>query len=494
MAEQPERPADSRAETAGVEVVAFDPRARAWVTEADAGRDGLVRVPRLSGSLRTVGRELTDDGGDFGHIVHTTPGGVLRTESVEEIAAVIRFCNAYRIEVAARGQGHGTYGQAQVDGGLVVETEPLDHVGPVGAGHVTVGAGAVWSAVARETLRHGLTPPVFTDYLELSVGGTLSVGGLGGQAHRHGAQVDNVIALEVVTGAGDVVGCSPSRHPDLFHAVLAGLGQCAVIVSATLRLVVAPEAVRRFLLPYADLETFLADQRALAGDVRFAYVEGEVEPDDDGAYTRYVLEAVAYGPPAGPRRSDAELLRGLRYDRSGRSGPFTAETLGYFDFLDRLAAGVAELKHEGVWTWAHPWLNLLLPGDRVAELSRGLLDELAGQEVGPGGAVLLYPLLRRHLRAPLLRVPDGRVPYLMAVLWALDPADQAAVTARIAANQAAFERVRAAGGTQYPVGSVPMTADDWIGQYGEAWREFAAAKRRYDPHQLLAPGQHVFTG
>ncbi|MGJ5761083.1 hypothetical protein [Streptomyces galbus] len=30
--------------------------------------------------------------------------------------------------------------------------------------------------VARATLAHSLTPPVFTDYLELSVGGTLSVG------------------------------------------------------------------------------------------------------------------------------------------------------------------------------------------------------------------------------------------------------------------------------------------------------------------------------
>ncbi|TDC74882.1 hypothetical protein E1283_14305, partial [Streptomyces hainanensis] len=30
------------------------------------------------------------------------------------------------MQVAARGQGHGTYGQAQVDGGLVIETEQLD--------------------------------------------------------------------------------------------------------------------------------------------------------------------------------------------------------------------------------------------------------------------------------------------------------------------------------------------------------------------------------
>ncbi|MFE9612975.1 FAD-binding protein [Streptomyces sp. NPDC006012] len=492
MVERSDGRTDLAAQGAGADVVAFEPEARVWVTRAGAaaGRTGLVPVPRLDGSLRTDTGTLDDDADDFGHIVHEVPAVVLQAESADDVAEMIKLCNDYRVKAAARGQGHATYGQAQVAEGLVIETGALDGIGPVAAGQVTVGAGAVWSAVARETLRHGLTPPVFTDYLELSVGGTLSAGGLGGQAHLYGAQVDNVLALEVVTGTGEVVSCSPTRQPDLFHAVLGGLGQCAVIISATLRLVTAPENVRHFLLPYADLETFLADQRLLAGDQRFTYVEGTVEPDERGAYTKYVLEAVAYGPPAGPARDDGELLRGLRYDRSGQ---LTAQTLGYFDFLNRLADGVAALQQEGFWSWCHPWLNLLLPGDRVAGLSRTLLDGFAGQDVGPGGVVLLYPLVHRRLHTPLLRVPDDPVPYLMAVLWTLDPADQAAVSARTAANRAAYETVRAAGGTQYPVGSVPMTAADWRGQYGKLWEEFDAAKRRYDPHRLLAPGQHIFT-
>ncbi|MEV5986501.1 FAD-binding protein [Streptomyces sp. NPDC052051] len=486
MVEQPQR----RTST-GDEAVAFDPRARAWVTKAAAGRDGLAHVPHLDGALRVDETSLAEGADDFGHLVHHLPAAVLRPESTADVVEMVRFCDAHGIEVAARGQGHSTYGQAQVAGGLVIETGSLDRIGAVEAGHVTVGAGVLWSTLTRETLRHGLTPPVLTDYLDLSVGGTLSVGGLGGQVHRFGAQVDNVTELEVVTGAGEKVTCSPTRQPDLFRAVLAGLGQCAVIVSATLRLVTAPETVRHFLLPYTDLETFLADQRLLAGDPRFTYVEGMVAADDAGAYTTYVLEAAAYGPPAGPEPDDAELLRGLRYDRSG---PVAAETLPYIDFLDRLAVGVAELQRAGLWSWAHPWLNLLLPGDRAVELARTLLDGFAGHDVGPGGTVLLYPLVQRHLHTPLLRVPDDPVPYLLAVLWTLDPADQAAVTARTAANRAAYETVRAVGGTQYPVGTVPMTPDDWRGQYGKVWEEFAAAKRRYDPRGLLAPGQHVFTG
>lgn len=523
MLHQPTRRSVLHGLAAGAAVIAFDPRTRSWVT--GPARDGaadavpaaaasnapaaspaaFAHIPRLDGSLLTDPASLNADADDFGHHVHHRPAAVLRPGSVADIVTMVRFCNTHRIQVAARGQGHATNGQAQVAGGLVIETHTLDGIGPVTtavpatrdagvAGRtatVTVGGGALWSEVVRATLTHGLTPPVFTDYLELSVGGTLSAGGIGGQTHRHGAQVDNVTELRVVTGAGELVTCSPTRRADLFHAVLAGLGQCAVIVSATLRLVTAPTSVRHFLLPYTDLKTFLDDQRRLVLDGRFAYVEGSVGADAQGTYNGYVLEATAYGPPAGPDAEDAELLRGLRYDRSG---PVTAESLPYFDFLNRLAPGVAALEQAGLWTWPHPWLNLLLPGDRAADLTRTLLAGLNGQAIGPGGIVLVYPVLHRRLHAPLLRMPDDPVPYLLAVLWTLDPAEPGAVDARAAANRAAFEAVRAAGGTQYPVGTIPMTHEDWRRQYDGAWPDFAAAKRRYDPRTLLAPGQHIFTG
>ena len=37
-----------------------------------------------------------------------------------------------------------------------------------------------------------------------------------------------------------------------------------------------------------------------------------------------------------------------------------------------------------------------------------------------------------------------------------------------------------------------MTNHDWRIQYGDAWRFFSAAKHRYDPHGILAPGQGIF--
>ncbi|MFE0256266.1 FAD-binding protein [Streptomyces sp. NPDC059010] len=476
----------------GATVIGFDPFTRSWAAAtptADASR--LKGVPDLDGTLLTDTASRTAVADDYGHIVHRAPAAVLRPGSVRDVVTMVRFCNTHGIEAAPRGQGHATQGQGQIDGGLVVEMTPLASIGPVdtGSSTVTVGAGAKWSDVAKATLAHGLTPPVFTDYLELSVGGTLSVGGFGGQAHRHGAQVDNVVALEVVTGAGELLHCSAIRHADLFHAVRAGLGQCAIIVGATLRLVPAPETVRHYLLPYADLRTYVDDQRRLAEDERFDYLEGQLTADDSGVYRGGVIEAVAYGPPAGQAPDDTALLRGLRHDPQGAQ----ITDLPYYDFLDRVAPAVAELKESGLWYWAHPWLNLLLPGARTADITREILASLTPDDVGPG-LVLLYPIRRERLTAPFLRVPDDPVPYLFAILRATPPDDRPTIDRLLKANRSAYDIAYAAGGRRYPVGSVPFTERDWHRHFGPAWPALAAARRRHDPKGVLGAGQGIFNG
>jgi len=488
MPRTPSRRTALRALTAaGGAVIGFDPVTRSWAVTAP-GRP-LSDIPELDGTLHTDAASLSADADDFGHIVHRRPAAVLRPGSVKDVVAMVRFCDQHGLRVAPRGQGHGTNGQAQVEGGLIIETAPLAAIGPVGADstQVTVGAGAKWSDVAKAALAHGLTPPVLTDYLELSVGGTLSVGGLGGQTHQHGAQVDNVAELHVVTGAGELLRCSPVLHRDLFQAVLAGLGQCAVVVGATLRLVRAPETVRHYLLPYDDLRTFLDDQRLLAHEQRFAYLEGQVTADASGAFREYVIEAAAYGPPTGDIPDDTGLLRGLRHNPSGAE----ITDLAYYDFLDRLAPGVEALKEAGLWSHAHPWLNLLLPGRTTADVAGTILDALTPADLGPG-VVLLYPLLREHLHAPLLRMPDDPLPYLLAVLRTTPPEETATVERLLTANRSAYDTVHAAGGTQYPVGSIPFDRADWKRHFGPVWSRFAEARRTYDPRGILVPGQGIF--
>jgi cytokinin dehydrogenase len=374
-----------------------------------------------------------------------------------------------------------------VAGGLVIEMSTLDTI-EVSADLVTAEAGARWSAVLGATLPHGLTPPVLTDYLELSVGGTLSVGGVGGASHHFGAQVDNVVELEVVTGTGERLTCSPARRPGLFRAALAGLGQCAITVRATLRTLPSRAYVRHYVLFYPSVSALTADQRRVVRAGRFSFVEGEAQPMPNGsAGWQYFLEAAAYYDGAPP--DDAALIGDLSYLR----GTEQISDLAYFDFLNRLAPDVAFLESTGEWFDPHPWWNVFLPDSATDAFVSDVMADLTPADMGASGVILLYPLRRAVLTAPLLRVPGEDLVFLFSLLKTAAP-DTGAISAdaMISANRALRDRVRHLGGYQYPIGSIPTTPADWRAHFGQTWPLLADARRRYDPRGILTPGQGIF--
>lgn len=469
----------------GALVIGLDPLTGTWVTKASAS-EPLRNMPRLDGRLRIDSSARWEGADDFGHLVHRHPVAVLEPGTVSDIAVMLRYCREHGLPVAARGQGHSTNGQAQVSRGLVVDMGTLRDI-QVRDGHAVVQAGARWSEVLHATLPRGLTPPVLTDYLELSVGGTLSAGGVGGATHHHGAQVDSVVELEVVTGTGERTVCSPSRRADLFHAVRAGLGQCAIITRATIRLVPAPSSVRRYQLYYPSLAALTADQRRVVRDGRFGFMEGQVQAAADGSGEwRYLLEAVAFRQSSTPP-DDAALLGDLTYER----GTQEIDDLSYFDFLNRLAPSVEYLKSIGEWARPHPWWNVFLPDTAADAFVTSVIADLTPADIGASGVILLYPVRRSLLHAPMPRVPDQELVFLFALLKTASPG-AADPSAMVEANRALYRRVQALGGTQYPVGSIPTTHDDWRKHFGPVWPSLAAAKHRYDPGGILAPGQGIF--
>jgi len=54
--------------------------------------------------------------------------------------------------------------------------------------------------VLHATLERGLSPVSWTDYLYLTVGGTLSNAGISGETFRFGPQISNVFEMDVITG------------------------------------------------------------------------------------------------------------------------------------------------------------------------------------------------------------------------------------------------------------------------------------------------------
>ncbi len=470
---------------AGALVVGFDTSRRSWVTEAQAATGAVVSVPGLDGELVTDAAALDEAADDFGHIVHRRPIAVLRPGSYEDVAKLVRFANKFGLKLAGRGEGHSTFGQAQARGGFVIDMRTLGAVHEVGPGGAVVDAGARWSAVLGASLPAGLTPRVLTDYLETSAGGTLSVGGIGGATHRFGLQIDNVEALEVVTGEGKLVRCSPSERPSLFQSALGGLGQFGVIARATLSLKPAPTRARVYTALYADLAAYVADQSALALDERFDYLEGQIVPDGAGGWA-YLLEAGAYfTPPEAP--DEGALLAGLAFDPA----TLAVAEYDYFDWLNRLAPVIEQFYiPSGFWFTPHPLCDLFLPASQAAAFAAEVAATLEPEDIGPG-VVLFYPFRRSKLKRPFLAVPDEEVLFLIS-FNRFPPADPAVVEGQIAQNRAFYERARDLGAKRYAISAVPFSPADWVDHFGPRYLPFLAQKLRYDPRFVLTPGQGIF--
>jgi FAD/FMN-containing dehydrogenase len=96
------------------------------------------------------------------------------------------------------------------------------------------------------------------------------------------------------------------------------------------------------------------------------------------------------------------------------------------------------------------------------------------------------------VRTPLLRLPEDELCYAFNLIRIPADADATESGRLVQANRAIYDRVLAAGGTPYPVSAFPMTQRDWQRHFGPAWTQLREAKRRFDPHNVLAPGYDLF--
>ena len=473
---------------AGTAVVGFSANARAWVRPGHGSP--FHRAPSLDGELVTDAASLAEVGKDRANIVFTTPSAVLRPGSVDDVVKMVRFCGRHCIKVVARGQGHATDGQAQVDAGLVIDMRTLDAVREIGSGYALVEAGSTWRALLVQTLAAGQTPPVLTGYTSLSIGGTLSMGGISGIAYKRGVQVDNVLELTVVTGRGRLEVCSRTRNRALFDVVLAGIGQYAIIVSAKLKLVAAKTKTLDWTIRYDDYATFSADMRMLVRREELDSIYGGIKPDPvTGGWYYELYTAQFYSEPSTPDMT--YLHRGLSY-----AAPNVTPADGsYFDFLTRVDNGIAFLTSIGVIDgFMKPWFDVFLPNRALDTYVQNRMASLAPDDVGTFGFVLLFPLKRSTAKQPLFRLPDDDIVFLFDITTSanfpgFEPTYAAAKRAR---NGEWFEEARAVGGTRYPIGTLTFDRDDWRRHYGPEWLRVNISKTFFDPDHLLTPGPGVF--
>lgn len=440
--------------------------------------------PRFEGRLLQDDASIAAAADGFGHIVHRRPAAVLQPASADDVALMIRYARDHGLQVAPRGQGHSTHGQAQVEGGVVLDLRTLARVREVTATSALVDAGIRWCDLLERTLLDGLAPPTLTDYLKLTVGGTLSVGGVGGESFRYGAQVDNVLELEVVTGAGDRVRCSPEENADLFDACRAGLGQFGVIVGARLRLLPVPPNVRVYVARYDDISALLDDQRRAVEDERFDYLMGELKKEEDRRYGE-LLATKRFAPGSEP--DDARLLSDLSCPRSR----VAIQDMTYRDFALRIQEYEGVLRERGVLDVPHPWLDMFLPLSKAADFIASEREAIDDHAAGVG-MTLIYPLRRSRCHAPFFRLPEEEHLILFDLLRNAVPPTPERVQLLLDENARLHRKCAAIGGKIYMIGSLPMDRSGWEQQLHPQWERFEAAKRRFDPDNVLTPGQEIF--
>jgi len=491
------------AAAAGTLVLGFDPVRRSWVTSASAA---TLSIPGLTpGTLFVDSATLTAFADDFGHIVHNMPIAVLKPASVQDVVVTVQFCRRHGIQVAARGQGHSTAGQSQVLAGLVIDSATLNKIEEIGPGFAVLQAGVTWLEFLAQSIPLGQKPAVITGFTGLSVGGTISMGGIGAASFRHGAIVDNVLELEVVTGDGVLRTCSPTVDPFLFAAVVGGVGQFAIIVRAKVALVEVLPQARSYVINYIDFPTFFADMNTLVSankvDGVFALIAPNPAAPFGGPWV-YQINAVK-NFTAGSPPNDADILTGLHIP----GPPFgltttDSTTFAYDTQVDGLFAFLATPPPNGpgLGGLPHVWGDVFLPASQTEAFVPAALAAISPAELGivlaPGlatGFILLFPVKNMFPKAIAFRLPNEKNVFLFDVLTSgVLPPDPTYAATQIAKARARFVAARAVGGTLYPIGSTPMSKEDWEQQYGLLYPVFVAAKEVFDPAHILTPGPGIF--
>lgn len=449
-----------------------------------SGADGLRRdLAGLGGTLRFDDASRQDASDDFGHIVHRQPLAVLRPGSPDDVVAVLRYANRHRLRVAMNGNRHSVFGQAQARDGVVIEAGGLRRIHGIGEDYADVDAGVTWGELAEATLARGRTPPVMAEFQDLSIGGTLSVGGVGPASHRFGAQVDHVLELQVVTGTGERITCSPGLRPELFDAVRAGFGQCGLIVRARVRLVRAPTHVVVQELDYGDAGAYLADASRVLDDDRYDHQLGHVIFEAGGRPVFRLKVGRFHSGLGAPSLADATA--GLDFEKASEPVLRT-----YWDDLNQRTSVTRPAPR---WHHPHATLYLFVPAKEIGRhLSQVLADPPAYEGARNPTLFGVFPWRAKHFACPLFQVPRGGDTFFAFYLFRTAD-DVASVTAMVASNRILYDRARAVGAKVYPVSALPLTSADWEEHFGPVvWRRFAAAKRAFDPNGILTPGPAIF--
>lgn len=213
-------------------------------------------------------------------------------KAVEDVSASVRgFYDRKEKFRIFHGSTNSTRGAAK--GTNVVDTSLLSHVLKIDVEKQTalVEPNVPMDRLVEATLKYGLIPPVVMEFPGITVGGGYAGTSGESSSFKHGFFDRTINYVEMVLANGEVVTCSHSEKPDLFHGSAGAAGTLGVATLVEIQLRKAKKYVETTYYPVSSIAEAREKLEQITTDpnAEVDYVDGILFSRDRGAIITGIL-------------------------------------------------------------------------------------------------------------------------------------------------------------------------------------------------------------
>lgn len=215
--------------------------------------------------------------------LHYLPDVVVKPGNTQEVSAILKICNQYKIPVTPRGGGTGLSGGALPHlGGVVLSIERLNKIIHIDEENLQVitEPGVITEVLQDAVKAKGLFyPPDPSSRGTCMIGGNIAENSGGPKAVKYGVVKDYVLNLEMVLPTGEIVwtGANVLKNAtgyNLTQLVVGSEGTLGIVTKAVLKLLPYPKYDLLMLVPFKSPEKACA---AVSAIFRAGYLPSGLE-------------------------------------------------------------------------------------------------------------------------------------------------------------------------------------------------------------------------